>query len=222
MARKGNQVQRYALFYTPPSGPFADFGAAWLGWDSATGQTVPGAAPHTERPRKYGFHATIKAPFAPADGVTDQDIIDRVAAWCATRTPVGIGPLALVHQYGYVALRSDAPAARALAGGAVSILDDLRAPLSEAELIWRRRARLSPRQDRNLCNWGYPYVFEDYEFHMTLSGRVNAAQAEKLRSVLSSKLEKILPHNVLLNAVTVMGEDADGMFHVLKRIPLER
>ena len=31
---------RYAVYYTPEPGPLADFGAAWLGWDIATGAEV--------------------------------------------------------------------------------------------------------------------------------------------------------------------------------------
>jgi hypothetical protein len=56
--------QRFALFWTPPEGSFSDFGADWLGWDSARGaaRAAPPFEEATRTPRKYGFHATMKPP----------------------------------------------------------------------------------------------------------------------------------------------------------------
>ena len=33
-------MKRYAIYYAPPPGGFAQAGAAWLGWDAASGQPV--------------------------------------------------------------------------------------------------------------------------------------------------------------------------------------
>ena len=63
---------------------------------------------------------------------------------------------------------------QALADVCVEGLDHLRAPLTEQEIARRRRAPLTPQQDAMLLRWGYPYVFETWFFHMTLTRRLNA------------------------------------------------
>ena len=66
---------RYAIYYAPAPGSGLDrFGAALLGYDAFTGKDLPfpedilQAAPDwrglTGDPRKYGFHATLKAPLS--------------------------------------------------------------------------------------------------------------------------------------------------------------
>ena len=84
---------RYAVYYTPEPGPLADFGAAWLGWDIATGAEVahpdlPGlprpVAELTATPRKYGFHGTVKPPFRLAEG-HDAEGLELAAQHLATR-----------------------------------------------------------------------------------------------------------------------------------------
>ena len=81
-----DHYRRYALYYTPPQGEFADFGAAWLGWDAGRGVAVaqpvlPGLdiAALTAAPRKYGFHATLKPPFRLADGTSAADLAQATA-----------------------------------------------------------------------------------------------------------------------------------------------
>ena len=64
---------RYAIYYLPPAGALADFGARWLGWDVRRGAAavqldLPGLRDATEAPRKYGFHGTLKPPFRLAEG----------------------------------------------------------------------------------------------------------------------------------------------------------
>ena len=65
--------RRHAIYFAPPAGsPLAEFGADWLGWDPATGRgrdgfDLPGLprrrAELVATPARYGFHATLKAPF---------------------------------------------------------------------------------------------------------------------------------------------------------------
>ncbi len=51
------EFARFAIYYMPPPGALADFGAAWLGCDVAQGRAVaqrdvPGVAEITKTPRK--------------------------------------------------------------------------------------------------------------------------------------------------------------------------
>ncbi|MEM9967954.1 MAG: hypothetical protein AAF755_07640 [Pseudomonadota bacterium] len=79
---------RYAVYYTP-QGALAKLGAAWLGWDSMTGNAVAHPkidnlelAHLTQAPRKYGMHGTLKAPFYLAEN-TDQDALAQAVATLA-------------------------------------------------------------------------------------------------------------------------------------------
>ena len=76
-------------------------------------------------------------------------------------------------------LRETEPSAalQALADACVEQLDRFRAPPSDAELARRRRASLTPRQDAMLVRWGYPYVFDTWFFHMTLTRRLTPGRS---------------------------------------------
>jgi len=218
--------RRYAVYYTPPPGPLADFGAAWLGWDIARGRAVPhapagfAALPEvTETPRHYGFHATIKPPFAPTGG-TDAEALGAALADCARRLdPARADGLRLSRLGHFLALspEGDSTEIHALAAAVVRDLDGFRAPPTKAELARRRAAGLSPAQEAHLLRWGYPYVMDEFRFHMTLSGPLSADQATKTESVLAPVLADVLPRPFVIGDLTLAGEDAEGRFHELSR-----
>jgi len=220
--------KRYAIFYTP-EGEFAEWGARWLGWNSRTGAVVrhPDIAgldvpALTDTPRKYGLHGTLKAPFALAAG-TNQLRIEQVAAeFAQNHSGFEAGPLALCYKNGFVALRPslDLPVLQEFADLVVRAFDHLRAPLTAEDLIRRRKTRLSSRQDQQLMTWGYPFVFDDFQFHLTLTGRVNNQMAAQVIEALEPQIGPLLPARFVINAITLMGEDADGMFHQIDRYPI--
>jgi hypothetical protein len=220
--------QRYAVFYTP-TGPLADFGAPWLGWDSASGCKVPhpgiaaiDCATVTETPRKYGLHSTLKAPFRLAE---DTDLIglqDMAASFAAHHAAVEVGTMVLRHANGFVALRPAHQTAelRDFAAATVRTFDRCRAPLTDDDIARRRRSRLTVRQDAQMLEWGYPYIFEDFQFHLTLSGRVAPKQGAGIITVLSPVLSGVVPQPFIIDAITLMGEDSAGMFHQIHRYAL--
>jgi putative phosphonate metabolism protein len=221
---------RYGI-YVVPDGAFHTAGAEWLGWDSAAGQPVahpdvPGlpdaAEVLTRTPRKYGFHGTVKPPFFLADG-TDIDMLHQAAeAFCAARPPVTI-PSQEVRRIGpFIAIVPSEPsmALSDLAGATVAALDPFRAPPSEAELARRRKARLSARQDAMLMQWGYPYVMEEFRFHLTLTGRLGDAAADQARDALALHFADVIPRPWTIDSLCLMGEDTKGRFHMLHRYTL--
>jgi len=182
---------RHALYFAPaPDSPLWAFGSRWLGRDAASGAAlaqpaVPGIEPArlhalTDDPRRYGFHATLKPPFVLAPSCTEAALDAAAAAFAATQAPFVLPPLALTDIEGFLALTPSAPclALDAFAGACVAALDSFRAPPAADELTRRRSARLTPRQDAMLARWGYPYVFDDFRFHMTLTQRL--APADKV------------------------------------------
>ena len=222
--------RRFAV-YAMPEGALLAAGAAWLGWDSASGQVpdrpeVPGlpdaAATLTATPRKYGFHGTVKPPFRLAPGVDAQALARAVEALCARLPAVTVDRLEVRRLGGFVAMVPAAPCAALadLAARVVADLDLFRAPLTEAELARRRKSGLSPRQEALLAQWGYPYVMEEFRFHMTLTGNLGAEAAEAARGVLAAHFAPLLARAFVLDSLCLMGEDAAGRFHLIHRYPL--
>ncbi|MCU4653416.1 DUF1045 domain-containing protein [Roseibacterium sp. SDUM158016] len=221
---------RYGI-YVLPEGRFHDAGAEWLGWDCVAGREVghpevaglPGPADAlTATPRKYGFHGTVKPPFRLATG-TDAAMLDEAArAFCSTRAPVEI-PLLEVRRLGnFIAVVPTAPSAALadLAAETVMALDRFRAPPAEAELARRRKANLTARQEENLLRWGYPYVMEDFRFHLTLTGRLGPEAADIARDALAAHFAPVLPRPFRIGSLCLVGEDDTGRFHLVHRYTL--
>lgn len=223
-----DRFKRYGL-YVLPDGDFFDAASAWLGWDSDAGIEIPhpelGNLPEpvevlTATPRKYGFHGTIKPPFYLAVGHTPQALHRAVAQFCTTQARVVIPKLAVRRIGGFVAIVPSEPSAElaTFAATTVESLDPFRAPPTEAELARRRKAGLSERQERLLQRWGYPYVMEEFRFHLTLTGR--STHAEQVENALAAHFAHVLPAPYTINDLALMGEDDAGMFHLIHRYTL--
>jgi putative phosphonate metabolism protein len=223
---------RFALFYVPPaSDAWAQFATSWLGWDMQNGQAIdhphlPGLplplADITRSPRKYGLHGTLKSPFPLAKGRNRADLETACADLCATLAPVALENLRLTRMGRFLALCPE-PASQAistLAATCVQRLDSLRALASPDELARRRTAHLSPRQDTNLTNWGYPYVLDDFRFHITLTGRLPKSCLPDVQAVLEQTLTPLLPQTQNITDLALVGEDCQAQFHLLRRFEL--
>ncbi|MEN8891863.1 DUF1045 domain-containing protein [Planktotalea arctica] len=221
--------ERYAIYHTF-EGPLATHGAAWLGWDIAVGQTVQhpeikgiDLAKLTERPRKYGLHATFKAPFHLADGIREGDLSHAFKGLCAAHAPITLAALTLSQIGRFFALTCDGDdsALKSLAAQTVQSLDPFRAPLSDDVLQRRRSQRLSERQKANLAQWGYPHVMEDFKFHVTLTGNIKDQLHTPVKAMLHSHFAQTLPIPYTLDTLTLAGQDNDGRFREILREPLK-
>ncbi len=229
----GMKFKRYAVYFTPPPGPLADFGAAWLGWDPENGVLPAPVDLHklnavreemTATPRKYGFHATLKPPFRLADGYdlpALQAATRRLAQGAQPFLLEGLQP-ALLGRFLALVPEGETTTLDALAAETVRALDAFRAPLTEAELAKRRANALSPRQVRLLLKWGYPYVMETFRFHMTLTGKLPKAQAAEVLGALAPVLQDVVSRPFPIDALSLMGEDEAGWFHLIERCALGR
>jgi hypothetical protein len=206
-------LPRYAIYFTPPPGsPLALFGAGVLGYDSWTGVDVAQLvlkeisseefAAATLAPRKYGFHATLMAPFYLKSG-TENDLRDALGRFCDERTPIQLGSLQIGVLGDFVALAppTAVPEVDELARCCVTFFDAFRAPLGSDDLARRDNGRLTGRQNENLVRWGYPYVFDDFRFHMSLTGPLPAADRERFLAALTETS----------HSVTSLGHDIDAL-----------
>lgn len=177
--------RRYAIYYPPPAGsPLEAFGRSWIGRDHVTSEpieppAVEGLSAARQRnitafPRVYGFHATLKAPFELAPERTRAELVDALEDFARSRMRLEAPPLELQGLSGFIAFTLSAPAPEmdALAAACVESFEPFRAPPGEGERARRRASGLTPRQERYLGRWGYPYVMEEFRFHMTLTGRL--------------------------------------------------
>lgn len=196
--------ERFAIYFAPAaSSPWRRFGMHWLGRDETSGLALeqappPACAPQrfrelTAEPRRYGFHATLKAPFRLADGVTREQLIAQAGILAQRQQPIALGMLVPVYMEGFVAL---VPASRRhsvapLAAQCVTDLDCLRAPLTPDDRERRRPERLDSRGRELLERYGYPHVLERFKFHLTLSGPVDAAAAGELIAHVSPDIARL-------------------------------
>ncbi|MDK3019002.1 DUF1045 domain-containing protein [Pseudodonghicola flavimaris] len=226
------EFERYAVYYAPPvNADWGRFITRWLGWDMETGREMPHpeapelplpVAEITATPRKYGAHATIKPPFRLAAGQSRVALEAACAALCRDLAPLRLDGLELARLGRFLALRpcGDQAALNALAARVVEALDPFRAPAPEAELARRRAAGLSPAQEANLIRWGYPYVMEEFRFHITLTGKLAKDRLAAVDAHLGRNLAPLLPAPFAIADLALMGEAADGRFHLIHRYAL--
>ena len=213
---------RYAIYYTPPAdSPLVRTASAWLGRDVFSGRPIPHSADAhlpaesvsrlTSAARRYGFHATLKAPFHLREGRSEAELIAAVDAFAASVKPFPVA-LEIGRIRGFFALTSkgaNEPLDR-LAGDVVATFDPFRAPLSEADIARRKPDRLTPGELENLHRWGYPYVFDTFRFHMTLTGRVWPAESALAEAALTWLFEPQLAEPLTFGSLALFVESEAG------------
>jgi putative phosphonate metabolism protein len=220
---------RHAIYYTPASGSLLhELGSSWLGRDAFTGSPVKqpaieGLREVTAEPHRYGFHATLKAPFALRRGVRRIDLGDALGALTGDLDAIAGIRLHVQLLDGFIALVPERHDERlsSLAAACVRALDQYREAASEEELRRRRSVGLKPSQEQNLHDWGYPYVLEDFRFHMTLTRRVSEAEARHFLPAAVGHFSAVLRRPVTIDALTVFTQAKPGSdFVAEERFPL--
>ncbi|MEX2643188.1 MAG: DUF1045 domain-containing protein [Acetobacterales bacterium] len=227
-------MARYALYFAPPEdGPLWRFGSFWIGRDArSVAEPVPPDIPGldaerwrevTGSPRHYGFHGTLKPPFALAEGTTLEELESSAAAFADSRPAFAAPPLVLKDVGGFLAL---CPAERSaaldgLAADCVRAFESFRAPQSETELDKRRKGGLPPRQEAMLQRWGYPYVMEEFRFHMTLTSRLDADERRRLGALLEPLVAPLAGAPLEVDAICLYHQpERSTPFTLLRRFPL--
>ncbi|MFN4099764.1 MAG: DUF1045 domain-containing protein [Pararhodobacter sp.] len=219
-------MTRYALYFAPAEGAFAEAAAGWLGRDAASGAVLDPLHPDlpalTASARRYGFHATLKAPFRLAEGQSEAGLIAAMDRFGAETPAVTLDGLRIASLGGFLALvpEGDEAPLNAFAAQVVRSFDPFRAPLTPAEVERRKPATLSPRQRAMLGAWGYPYVLDEFRFHMTLSDRLDPAQRAWVEPLAQTHLAPHLPRPAVIDALSLFTEEADGAFRIRHRSPL--
>ncbi|MDO9436375.1 DUF1045 domain-containing protein [Hydrogenophaga sp.] len=209
MTRKSLQPHRVAVYFAPATqSAWWQAGSQWLGRCAATDArldqpAVPGVPTDLQRdltadPRRYGFHATLKPPFRLQQGLALDGVLQEIQRLCKDTKPFDLPPLRVAMLGDFLALRpeGDNRRANAVAANCVTSLQPLAAPLYADELARRRQQPLTPEQDNLLQRWGYPWVLDQYRFHLSLTGGLDACN-DAQRAALLQAAEAVfhpLPH----------------------------
>jgi putative phosphonate metabolism protein len=220
---------RYAIYHAAARGGVLDrFGAHMLGYDGWTGEdlsfpedvvrSVPDWRDLTQDPRKYGFHATLKAPMALADGKTEAELLAACESFAETPRPVPAITPVVNSISGFLAVVPTEPSAELerLAADCVSAFDSFRAPLTPEDRARRNPAKLTPRQCDYLDRWGYPYVMEEFRFHMTLTGRLGSERREPLLAMLRERFAAVGLTRLVIDGIALFRQDdAASRFRII-------
>lgn len=218
--------ERYAIYYAPAADdPLWAKTADWLGWDALSGKAVDGPLPGVAREalfarsvsaRRYGFHATIKPPMSLRDGVDGAELQRALADFAATAQPVSMGKIKLALLDGFIALIPvvQSEELTSFAGEVVEAFEPYRAPLSPAERGRRLDGRqFSPRQIELIDRYGYPYVFEEFQLHMTLTDRLAEPERETYMRAASQHFGALAEAEMVLDRLVLFHEpEAGGPF----------
>jgi putative phosphonate metabolism protein len=221
---------RYAIYYAPDAeSSLWQKASAWLGRNAAADcalafPSIEGIDTHmiaeiTAAPRTYGFHATIVAPFRLAAGQTLPALCAAADAFAASRARFA-APLQLSGISGFLAMIVAHPVADmdALHAASLAAFDPFRAPLGEADLARRLQVPLTDRQRRYLHRWGYPYVLEDFRFHLTLTGCLGPEERALVAAALADYLAEELRAPLSIDALSIFEQPAPGQpFTVVHR-----
>lgn len=228
------QFRRFAIYFAPRDGALLDAIEHWLGRSARAGITVtalelPALAGGdsdlsalTADPRRYGCHATLKAPFRLAPTQTLPALRQALSDYSAQRAPITLEGLNISQIGSFVALtpRGEITALQAFAFDIVQNFNHFGAALSPAEIARRRPDRLSPRQRDLLELWSYPYVAEEFRFHITLSGTLTPLQAAVILPEITARIGPSLPSPFIIEDLCLFGEAESGDFELIERFEL--
>src|ERR1700744_1520754 len=212
---------RYAIYYAPQSGGALDrFGASLLGYDAYRGEELPfpdgmaSAVPDwrelTQDPRKYGFHATLKAPLSLAAGKNEAELLAACTSFAETARSIPIFTPVVSAISDFIAI---VPAERsaeleALAADCVRAFDSFRAPLTAEGRARRNPSKLTPLQCDYLDRWGYPYVMEEFRFHMMLTGRIPSARRATIVTMLQARFARLEMLSLAIDRIALFRQDS--------------
>lgn len=226
---------RYAIYFAPTEDTLLWQAACrWLGRNARTegdlaqpevaGFTAERIRLLTASPRLYGFHGTLKPPFKLATGYKRTQLVDTVRALAVSLVAFRLPALEVAPLDGFLALRPTGECAelQRLAESCVAAVDSFRAPPDAEELARRRAAGLSTRQEELMMRFGYPYVFDQFRFHLTLTERLEAEDVHGLRPWLAHYFAEPLTQQLRCEDLCLFAQGRPGeAFRLLQRFPLK-
>lgn len=216
---------RTALYWAPkPSSRLERAAREWL---QGKDDVLPTFCAEERRqilaaPKHYGFHATIKPPFRLRSQYYLQDLENEVAAFAQEERnrPFEGSSLEVAEMGGFFCLQ---PVKRSLAlqrfaARTVRHFDHFREPADELEIKRRRAGGLTDRQDQLLLEWGYPYVLDEFIFHLTLTGKIqNPSNREVIRQELVDRFRRAIRQPLQIDSLSLFIQHGSYPFFEYRR-----
>lgn len=230
-----SQYPRYAIYFVPAAdSALYRFGASLIGYDAYSGQPLPfadgieaeveGWKLLTTDPRKYGFHATLKAPISLVPNRTENELVAAMREFAQTpRAIPAIAPIIRsINSFIAVVPDGPCPELQKFAEDCVTAFDDFRAPLMAADRERRNVSALTDQQVMHLDRWGYPYVFEEFRFHMTLAGSLPAGRRAAVTEILRKRFDTQKMRSISIDRLALFRQnDANSGFTIIAHWPLQ-
>ncbi|MDO5654390.1 MAG: DUF1045 domain-containing protein, partial [Brachymonas sp.] len=234
-------MHRYAVYAAPSaSSPLWQRGCTWLGRDPATGARLrnpfadavlagESLVHYLSDPMRYGFHATLKAPFTLRADLGFDDLhrtVTMLAQQLTAPPPFELAVRSMAPSE-YLALvpAHKVPEIGTVAAHCVQQLHALAEPLSAEALATRRtKSQLDAREDELLQRWGYPYVLDRFRLHFTLSNGL-AGTAPEISGEIIRLAQRHFGDPVVCKRfdLAIYGEPTPGAdFVLLARCPMQR
>ena len=220
---------RFAIYYAPESNSLLhQLGSHWLGHDALTGAALdqPGEGlliGKTEAAKRYGFHATLKAPFHLRHGKFEQHVKQEARQLATVLNPVTIDRLTVCEIEGFLALVPETQSAEidSFAAACVRSFDHLRKETDAGELARRHEAGLTLRQSQQIADWGYPYVFEDFRFHITLTKKLHGEDLRSAKVLAENHFAAVNGKPLTINNISIFAEpDGGGQFQIIEQLSI--
>ena len=223
--------KRYAIYYAPIENPELDlFGKCWLGWDPYKGvettksdlSKLPSFKKFSSlvlTPKQYGFHGTIKAPFRLKNEYTYNDLENKVREISKQIHSFYFDQLIIKKLGNFIGLiPTNNLKINAVSNKFVEELDYLRDELSESEIKKRKPHKLTSNQKQMLFKWGYPYVFNEFKFHLTLTGKLRIEEIDNVYKYLQTILKSVNLRKIHFKSICIFGQKTDEKFYFIKKI----
>ena len=230
-------IPRYAVYFAPePDSELDVFGTAWLGRGMdgvhSNGQALVSnvsarrVAELIVSPRRYGFHGTLKPPFELNPSTTLDALLRTARVFAVGLSPVEIPPLELAVIGKFIALTptSQSAALENLSAACIRAFEAFREPLTSEQIENYRLNKLTVHQEQMLGHWGYPYVMEEFRFHMSLTDRIDDPEERNaVMAALEKMVQPILRKSISVHHLTVFGQsERSEPMVAIERIPFGR
>ena len=126
---------------------------------------------------------------------------------------------------GFIAVIPAEPvdALQQLAADCVREFDSFRAALTAEDRARRKPEKLTERQRDYLDRWGYPYVMEEFRFHMTLTGRLDAERRRPVLEMLRTRFASLRLGALAIDRLALFKQDeAKARFRIIGEWALTR
>jgi putative phosphonate metabolism protein len=214
-------TERFAIYFAPSaSSNLWERAATWLGRDPSNGELLSGTVAGIDRDRllnltqsanRYGFHATLKAPMALPEDTSEAELREALTQFAGQHEPIDLGKPRLASLGGFLALLvDDNERLQDFAAHVVEQFDPFRAPMSMKDREARIGKGLTERQIELLDGYGYPYVFEEFRFHMTLTDKLADEDLAEITQAAQTWFTPVLDEPLVLDRLSLFHEADTG------------